>query len=125
MSTEADRPSFGFAFACGAVLLASAAVRLAASGCDLWFDEIWTLDLIANFVPLFAELLRVALIHPPQLVDELLFRDHPVADSNCGVASGGSTGTTSPPIDKDQEDKNRNHAPQDELEMPEIVTQPL
>ena len=49
MSTEADRPSFGFAFACGAVLLASAAVRLAASGCDLWFDEIWTLDLIANF----------------------------------------------------------------------------
>jgi hypothetical protein len=83
------------------------------------------IHLAPELVPFVTVNLRKTLIETPHLVKKFGLRNTPIADLNGGTASSAATGAAGPPIDKHQEHENQYHTPENELEVTQIVSQPL
>ena len=97
---------------------------------ELAFDEVahglaGQIHLIAEIVPLVAELLLETVIHPPHLGDELGLGDRTIADLNGGSGAAAPAGTAGSPVHEDEQHEHRHHTPQDELQVSQIVAEPL
>jgi hypothetical protein len=83
------------------------------------------IDLAPEFVPLLTVDLRKPLIETPHFVEKFGFRKTPVSNANHSISTTATTGTACPPIDENQEHENQYHTPENELEVTQIVSQPL
>ncbi len=82
-------------------------------------------ELLADLFPLAPVEVTVLLLAAPHLVEELALADHPVADLHRVVAGRTGTLASRAPVDEHEQDEDRHHGPEDDLEVFELVAQPL
>ena len=79
------------------------------------------IDLVPQFVPTIPVDLRKTLIEKAHLFEEFALRHRPVANPDRRDTTASPAPSTRSPVDENQQHEDRDHTPEDELEVTQIV----